>query len=297
MTLKHEFLNYAKGDGNNVSVPRSFRARPYSEQVNLAYITPEEEGILQALRPGTPHRGPMEIPNYDSFDAAGGYSNPDTGYSASSGGGGGGWRDTSAQDRQIEQRWQATKDAIKKAEKQKKLAKTADKGLNLYSLLNAAKTGAFKYNPVTHGLSYVLGKIGQKKRSLKNQVSGFDEIDFDEIDYDKQLQQLQDYFEGITPEDLGLPKEKRHIIPEGINPNLVAFNPGSMLDREIKALDVMPDMNPSRYDELRQMDMEQFKEKGIPLSLPGERYVSAHGGRVGFSKGGIVDLWQELSNL
>jgi hypothetical protein len=54
----------------------------------------------------------------------------------------------------------------------------------------------------------------------------------------------------------------------------VAFRPGSMLDREIKQLDVMPDINRSRYDQLRQMDMEQFKEKGIPLSLPEDRYVS-----------------------
>ena len=53
----------------------------------------------------------------------------------------------------------------------------------------------------------------------------------------------------------------------------LAFNPGSMLDREIKALDVMPDINPSRYDQLREMDMKQFKEKEIPLSLNEDRYV------------------------
>ena len=102
--LEHLFENYANEDGGNVSVPRSFRARPHSEQVNLAYITPQEEGILQTLRPGTPHRGPMEVPNYDSFDAAGGYSNPDTGYSASSGGGGGGWQDTSRADQRVNER-------------------------------------------------------------------------------------------------------------------------------------------------------------------------------------------------
>ena len=95
--IMHHFQNYAQNDGNNVSVPRSFQARPQSEQVNLAYITPQEQQMLQALKPGTPHRGPMEIPNYDSFDAAGGYSNPGGagdkgGYSASSGGGGGGWQ-------------------------------------------------------------------------------------------------------------------------------------------------------------------------------------------------------------
>jgi len=102
MTLKHKFLNYANQDGRNVSVPRSFRARPGSDTVNLAYITPQEQGILQTLKPGTPHRGPMEIPNYDSFDAAGGYSNPDTGYSASSGGGGGGgWQDSGRADAKV----------------------------------------------------------------------------------------------------------------------------------------------------------------------------------------------------
>ena len=72
--IMHHFQNYAQNDGNNVSVPRSFQARPQSEQVNLAYITPQEQQMLQALKPGTPHRGPMEIPNYDSFDAAGGYT-------------------------------------------------------------------------------------------------------------------------------------------------------------------------------------------------------------------------------
>ena len=39
--------------------------------------------------------------------------------------------------------------------------------------------------------------------------------------------------------------------------NQTAFNPGAMLDREIKALDVMPDINPTRYDQLRQMDIQQ----------------------------------------
>jgi len=72
--IMHQFENYAHDDRDNVSVPRSFQARPQSDQVNLAYITPREEGILQSLKPGTPHRGPMEIPNYDSFDLSGGYA-------------------------------------------------------------------------------------------------------------------------------------------------------------------------------------------------------------------------------
>ena len=97
--MQADALNY--NPSNMVSVPTEFRARAHSPNTHLAYITDDEAGILQNLKPDTPHRGPMNIPNYDSFDAAGGYSNPDTGYSASSGGGGGGWRDSSAQDRQI----------------------------------------------------------------------------------------------------------------------------------------------------------------------------------------------------
>ena len=101
--LRHDFQNYTNS-GGNVSVPTSFQARPHSDPVNLAYVTPQEQGILQNLKPGTPHEGPMGIPNYDSFDAAGGYSNPDTGYSASSGGGGGGWQDTSRADQRVNER-------------------------------------------------------------------------------------------------------------------------------------------------------------------------------------------------
>ena len=71
---EQEFLNYARDDGGNVSVPRRLRTRPNSSEVELAYITPKEAGILSALKPGSPHRGPMEIPNYDSFDAARNYT-------------------------------------------------------------------------------------------------------------------------------------------------------------------------------------------------------------------------------
>ena len=99
---RHDFANFT--NGNNINVPTSFQARPQSQPVNLAYITPQEQGILQTLKPGTPHEGPMGIPNYDSFDAAGGYSNPGTGYSAASGGGGGGWQDSSRADQRVNER-------------------------------------------------------------------------------------------------------------------------------------------------------------------------------------------------
>jgi len=70
--IRHDFKNFKKG--TSVNVPTSFQARSHSTPVNLAYITDDEAGILKALKPGTPHEGPMGIPNYDSFDAGGNYT-------------------------------------------------------------------------------------------------------------------------------------------------------------------------------------------------------------------------------
>ena len=61
-------------DSGIVTVPNRLRTASNAPTTKLAYITPEEEGILQALKPGTPHKGPEGIPNYDSIDY-----NPDTG--------------------------------------------------------------------------------------------------------------------------------------------------------------------------------------------------------------------------
>ena len=65
-------INYEPSD--MVSVPKEFRARAHSPNTHLAYITDDEAGILQALKPDTPHKGPEGIPNYDSFDISGGYT-------------------------------------------------------------------------------------------------------------------------------------------------------------------------------------------------------------------------------
>ena len=65
-------INYEPSE--MVSVPKEFRARSHSPNTHLAYITDDEAGILQALKPDTPHLGPRGIPNYDSFDAQGGYT-------------------------------------------------------------------------------------------------------------------------------------------------------------------------------------------------------------------------------
>jgi len=61
------------------------------------------------------------------------------------------------------------------------------------------------------------------------------------------------------------------------NNNQMAFRPGSMKDRALKQLDVMPDMDQKRYDNLRKEDVDQFNEKGIPLSLPKDRYKDIEG--------------------
>ena len=55
-------------DSGIITVPNRLRTASNAPTTKLAYITPEEEGILQALKPGTPHKGPMGIPNYDSVD-------------------------------------------------------------------------------------------------------------------------------------------------------------------------------------------------------------------------------------
>jgi len=54
-------------DSGIVTVPRKLKTRPGAPETHLAYITPDEEKILQQYKPGTPHRGPEEIPNYDTW--------------------------------------------------------------------------------------------------------------------------------------------------------------------------------------------------------------------------------------
>ena len=75
-------------DSDILNVPRKLKTRSYAPETKLAYITPKEEGILQALKPGTPHRGPKGIPNYDTWGF-----DPDTGAvtGGSTAGGGGAW--------------------------------------------------------------------------------------------------------------------------------------------------------------------------------------------------------------
>jgi len=68
-------------------VPRYLKTRPGAPQTHLAYITPDEEKILQQYKPGTPHRGPAEIPNYDTWGWDGSSGSSVTGGSTADTGG------------------------------------------------------------------------------------------------------------------------------------------------------------------------------------------------------------------
>ena len=94
------YKNYIK-NSDSITIPKKFKARKKATSTHLAYITKAEAAQLKKQNKGTPHKGPKGVPSYDSFDAAGGYSNPDTGYAASSGGGGGGWQDSGRADAKV----------------------------------------------------------------------------------------------------------------------------------------------------------------------------------------------------
>ena len=53
-------LNFTKSD--MITVPRNLKTRSHAPETKLAYITSEEEDVLQKLKPGTPHKGPEGIP-------------------------------------------------------------------------------------------------------------------------------------------------------------------------------------------------------------------------------------------
>ena len=151
-----------------VSVPKEFRARSHSPNTHLAYITDDEAGILQALKPDTPHKGPRGIPNYDSFDASGAYSNPDTGYSASSGGAGGGWQDSSQQDEEIRQKWEQASDQQKQTwdpqQEQIKLKQQQDK-------LKADQIKSQEQNDLAFALETTKKAKAKQKENLKKKVN------------------------------------------------------------------------------------------------------------------------------
>ena len=55
-------------DSELLTVPRDLKVRPHHDTTHLAYITDKEADLLQKNKPGTPHKGPHGIPNYDGGD-------------------------------------------------------------------------------------------------------------------------------------------------------------------------------------------------------------------------------------
>ena len=192
----------------------------------------------------------------------------------------------------------------------------------------------------------------------ENQLMAGDfNLDFDEIG-DTSLEQLQEYFKNIKPEDLGLPKEKEKPSVDWDIRNRVATGNTIVPDKGIMHAGILPPqllawMHPKNLAKIwakqaqtnlaletgskfvEKIKQERIKKKkeaealaaakahaARQKSTPGygsdpggrdltggsrssrggatthsTRSLMAKGGRVGFSKGGIVDLWQELSNL
>jgi len=65
--------NYIK-NSESVTVPKEFKARKNAPATKLAYITADEAKMLKKMKKGTPHKGPKNIPSYDSFDADGNFT-------------------------------------------------------------------------------------------------------------------------------------------------------------------------------------------------------------------------------
>jgi len=65
--------NYIK-NSESVTVPKEFKARKNAPATKLAYITNAEAKMLKKAKKGTPHKGPKNIPSYDSFDADGDFT-------------------------------------------------------------------------------------------------------------------------------------------------------------------------------------------------------------------------------
>jgi len=78
-------------DSEILSVPRNLKTRPGAPETHLAYITDDEADLLEIYKPDTPHKGPHDVPNYDSFawDAGGNVVESGSGGDWSPGGGGG----------------------------------------------------------------------------------------------------------------------------------------------------------------------------------------------------------------
>ena len=287
---RHDFANFTHG--NNINVPTSFQARPQSEPVNLAYITPQEQGILQTLKPGTPHEGPMGIPNYDSFDAAGGYSNPGTGYSASSGGTGGGWQDSSRSDQRTNERAEQVRRNYVNKENIK--SSPLHKKYNPNWKMGGAKTG-FGFNPLAmilglinpalgmavrgfQGLKNFGNKYGTKIGDWREKTTGYrTQKEWEDARNNRRNQKRMDYLSDRKSKGLGYGKKAyadllgqgysdsfEDAITEdyesGMNINEGPFTSNYLQNLDLSKYDNAPPYDDSNFPGIENVDMQNYLE-------------------------------------
>ena len=358
------YKNYIK-NSDSVTIPKKFKARKEAASTHLAYITKAEAAQLKKQNKGTPHKGPKGIPSYDSFDAAGGYSNPGGagdkgGYSASSGGGGGGWQDTSRADQRVNERAEqvrrnyVNKENIRSSylhdrydpnriEGQNKLGGFfGGLGRGLLSIFGgipgrvmsgilsarnlAQRTGAkigeevdefSQYPTLDRYLNRNTDKY--KDKPYRGQGQGYDFSDKGNnlglytdtlgapIGPGKRVGQDQGYYGmGSQYDQTRMPSNItsnmgannfNNAVPNNelfTDNNLMAFNPGSLLDQKInQAYNTYNEtgFGQNNLEELMKMDIQNQEDTGNPLSLPQSAYTmfGADGGRAGYREGLLVD--------
>jgi len=142
----------------------------------------------------------------------------------------------------------------------------------------------FKTKGIGRTLGYLLGNIfmpgiggllggylgGKKATSMANKFN----LNKENLAEVPNIKPFYDFDDTTNPvkKDIG-------IINKDIS-NLTTFKLDSALDKQIKKLDTLEKMGypQPNIKNLKEMDMKQFKEKGIPLSLDRSKYVAANGG-------------------
>ena len=300
-------LNYIK-NSKSVTVPKEFKARKNAPATKLAYITADEAKMLKKMKKGTPHKGPKGIPSYDSFDAQGGFT---SGAAMSAAESGRNTSDTLAAGMSGRDVQDLRSSAIAAGAGQRVNPGFFD-SRNVVSPAELARARALNptaFNAVRGGGigSFITGGglTGAILRGLGRRL-GFGK-NYDEATYDMselsglplggssifENLDIRDKFNRKEKEDLGNPLGDDRIVPEekglegdgtyGISSltsslpenNLIAFAPNSKLDRALKNLysgyENLGIKDPQMLDLMKQ-DLQENKEKGIPLSLPKKAY-------------------------
>ena len=288
-------MNYMPSE--MVTVPRIAKSSPNTPTAKLAYITPEEQDILVKLNlygslEGKPNRGPGGIPSLEGdfgsptgqVDTSPGSGGTYSGGGAEYGGAGAdysGFVDTGTGDyvkidRNIPVSDQTVTPFVNRVTDRIKGFGTGVKNYlsdpsNRKGLLaNVALTSLF--GPL--GLLFSGLARTSKFQDMLSNLKGDDllqdtsTIEFDKPKLDKSVI------------DLGF-RGKKNIIDEPVVydtdiSNQIAFNPNSMLDRQIKNQYNIYTQTGEGEDQLKDLmekDIEKNKKDGTPLSLPPDAYT------------------------